>query len=353
MKVAWRVDPPRPIRYTRSGKHLSMHNVRPHKTERRWYGRMKARYLSLAPFIRWRTTERPVPWTDVFGRSAPLEVEIGFGNGEFLIRHAQEHPERDFVGIDLEWASVQRGLRRIAQVEATNIRVLQADAQVVFERIFAPQTLHRVYSLFPCPWPKERHTKYRLFSRTFLRLINSRLIETGEAQIVTDSAPYAQWVETQAPGTGFTLGSEPTPLRFRTKYERKWRAQGQESFYNLRLTKHQHLPIPLREDVPVQTHRIDHFDPEHFCPDNVRGAITVEFKDFLYDPKKQRGMVWVFTVEAGLTQDFWIQIIRKRDCWHIRPAPGCAVVPTVSVQRALDLVRDVVLEHTENSFGNS
>jgi tRNA (guanine-N7-)-methyltransferase len=314
---------------------------------------MKARYLSLAPFICWRTMERPVPWAQVFGRQAPLEVEIGFGNGEFLIRQAQHHPERDFVGIDLEWASVQRGLRRIAQAKIPNVRLLQADAHVMFERVFAPGTLQRVYALFPCPWPKERHTHRRLFSHAFIRLVNSRLIETGEVQIVTDSSPFAQWVETQVPGTGFTLRSEPIPPRFRTKYERKWRAQGQESFYQVQLTKHQHTPIPLREDVPVQTHRIEHFDPEHFCPANARGAITVKFKDFLYDPRRRCGMVWVFTVEAGMTQDFWIQIVWKRDCWHIRPAPGCAVIPTVSVQQALDRVRDAAQDGAEQSLRNA
>ena len=307
---------------------------------------MKARYLSLAPFLSWHKTPRPVQWVDVFGRCAPVEVEIGFGNGEFLVRLAQDHPERDFVGIELEWASVQRGLRRIAQVQATNVRLLQADARVVLERLFAPQSVQRVYALFPCPWPKERHTKHRLFSHTFLSLVNSRLLPAAEVQMVTDSASYVAWVQAQIPGTGFAVRSEPIPPIFRTKYERKWQAQGQEMFYDLRLTKTHHIPVSLREDVPVQTHRIAHFDPERFCPQNVRGPVTVEFKEFVYDPLRQRGMLWVFVVEEGLTQDFWIQIIRRHDSWHIRPAPGCDVVPTVSVQQALDLVRNAAQRPT-------
>ena len=133
-------------------------------------GDVKARYLSFKPFLPWRNVERPVDWQAQFGSPAPLEVEIGFGNGEFLVRRAQERPERHFIGIELEWASVQRALRRLAQAQATNVRLLLVDAHVALQRLFSPLALQRVYSLFPCPWPKERHAKHRLFSHTFLTL---------------------------------------------------------------------------------------------------------------------------------------------------------------------------------------
>src|SRR5712692_5092202 len=111
---------------------------------------MPARYLSLAPLLLWQHVERPVDWTQRFGRQASLVVEIGFGNGEFLVREAQAHQERDFVGIEQEWASVQRGLRRIAQAKVSNVRLLLVDARIALERLFTPQTVHCVYALFPC-----------------------------------------------------------------------------------------------------------------------------------------------------------------------------------------------------------
>ena len=153
-------------------------------------GDVKARYLSFKPFLPWRNVERPVDWRAQFGSQAPLEVEIGFGNGEFLVRRAQERPERHFVGIELEWASVQRALRRLAQAQATNVRLLLVDAHLALQRLFPPLALQRVYSLFPCPWPKERHAKHRLFSHTFLTLLNSRLQPDGEVLVVT--APIAR-----------------------------------------------------------------------------------------------------------------------------------------------------------------
>ena len=301
---------------------------------------MQARYLSLAPLLLWQHVERPVDWAQRFGRQATVVVEIGFGNGEFLVREAQAHPEHNFIGIEQEWASVQRGLRRIAQARVPNVRLLLVDARIALERLFTPQTVQCVYALFPCPWPKERHSKHRLFAQTFLTLLNSRLVPDGEVQMVTDHAPYLHWVLDQVPDTGFVPQWTTIAPRFSTKYERKWCETGQQEFYDLRLRKMTHVVTPLTEDATLQTHRIERFEPAHFQPGTRHGAITVTCKEFLYDPQRQTGMVWVFVAEAGLTQDFWIEIARRGAAWAIRPARGCGIVPTVGVQCALDLVRD-------------
>jgi tRNA (guanine-N7-)-methyltransferase len=86
------------------------------------------------------------------------------------------------------------------------------------------------------------------------------------------------------------------------------------------------------------TYRVDRFDPERFDPPKRRGQITVEFKETLYDPKQQKGMVRSVVREDNLVQDFWIEIVRKEKLWHIRPAKGCSIIPTAGIQRALDLV---------------
>jgi tRNA (guanine-N7-)-methyltransferase len=206
------------------------------------------------------------------------------------------------------------------------------------ERLFLPHTVQSVYVLFPCPWPKERHSKHRLLRQTFLTLLNSRLAPGGEVQMVTDHEPYLQWVLTQVPGTGFSADWTTIAPRFSTKYERKWCDTGQQEFYDLRLHKMAHVARPLVEDATLQTYRIAHFDAMHFVPDTLHGAVTVTCKEFLYDPRRQKGMVWVFVAEEGLTQDFWIEITRSGTAWAIRPARGCGMVPTVGVQCALDFV---------------
>jgi tRNA (guanine-N7-)-methyltransferase len=302
--------------------------------------KMKKRYLSLRPYILWQKKEHPLPWVNIFGRKAPLDVEIGFGNGEFLVRQALSSPERNFVGLELMWGSVRRGLRQIARAGLSNVRLLQIDSRVAFDRLFLPLSLEHIYALFPMPWPKRYHERHRLFSHNFLKLLNNRLMSNGEVHIVTDCEPYFNWVLHQLPGTGFTMNIKISSPQFNTKYERKWQEKGQDKFFKISLVKQEHLKIPVTEEVAVRTYCIKHFDPEKFFPSNERGEVVVQFQEFLFDPKRQRGMVRVIVVEDIFTQDFWINIESNEEGWYIKVAPGCEVASTVGVQRALDLVHE-------------
>ncbi|MCS7208840.1 MAG: tRNA (guanosine(46)-N7)-methyltransferase TrmB [Fimbriimonadales bacterium] len=300
---------------------------------------MRAFYRSLKPLVLWREQTRPLDWGQLFGRVAPVELEIGFGSGDYLVARAQQHPERNLVGIELEWASVQRALRKIAAAGLTNVRVLLGDARPILWRAIAPQSLARIVALFPCPWPKKHHHKHRLFDQQQLQLLNSRLCEQGEFYLLTDHKEYFQWVLSHLTDTGFTAFARTVPPHVNTKYEQKWLAGGQTRFYELTLRKTHHCPIPLLEDIPMETYCVQQFDPARFQPADVKEAVHVVFKEMRYDPVRQIAMTRVVVVEDDLTQHFWIEVVREGDQWRIRPAPGCGVVPTVGVQRALDAVR--------------
>jgi tRNA (guanine-N7-)-methyltransferase len=282
-------------------------------------------------------------WEGLFGRSAPLCVEIGFGNGEFLTREARSRPGENFVGLELNWGSLRRALRRVAQGGIFNVRLFQIDASLAVERLFLPESIDSLCALFPCPWPKKRHAGHRLFSGSFLRLVNSRLRPGGEVRVVTDHADYAAWVLEQVCASGFDAWVSLIPAAAATKYARKWMEGGVARFYEIRLRKHGHVEVPFPEDTELKTHRIVDFHPERFEPADERGEITVAFKEFLFDPKRSKGMVRVVTAEEGLTQEFWIEIESGKRGWSIRPAPGCGVVPTAGVQRALDRVLEAAL----------
>ncbi|MFH1277889.1 MAG: hypothetical protein ABIK65_05880 [Candidatus Eisenbacteria bacterium] len=298
-------------------------------------------YLSLGPFVPWRGGPHPCDWAGRFGRKAPLELEIGFGNGETLVGRAAEFPERDFVGIELMWESVKRALRRIAKGGLTNVALLEAPAHMVLEWAFAPRSIDRVLCLFPCPWPKERHERNRLFGTPFLRLMNSRLEDGGEAMVVTDFLPYRDWLRRQIPGTGFEAAEREIPARHGTKYERKWSELGQDRFFEILLTKREHVGVPPREGREMKIHTLDRFDPSRFDPKGVSGEPTVRFKEFLYDPARRKGMVRVFVGEEGLRQEFWIEIVEEEGgAWKVRPGHGCSMLPTAGAQRALDLVKE-------------
>jgi tRNA (guanine-N7-)-methyltransferase len=297
-------------------------------------------YFSLEPYVHWTGEPRPVDWRGKFGRGAPLHAEIGFGLGDYLVRQAADHPDRDFVGIELEWVLVRRALRKIALARVNNARIIRADARIALERLFDQRSLSGACALFPCPWPKRKHVENRLFTQDFLRLVNSRLLSGGELLMVTDEKYYMEWVLDQVPGTGFDARFEIMPPRFATKYERKWQELGRQEFYGLRLRKDRHVEIPLKEEKDLITYRIERFDPGSFHPSKARGRFMVEFKEFLFDPGLEKGMVRSVVGEDNLLQNFWIEIVRREGRWHIRPAKGCAMIPTAGVQRALDLVRD-------------
>ncbi|WAC06212.1 MAG: tRNA (guanosine(46)-N7)-methyltransferase TrmB [Thermodesulfobacteriota bacterium] len=299
---------------------------------------MKKRYLSLRPYLLWQTKEHPLEWANIFGRKALLEVEIGFGNGEFLTRQALSSPEKNFVGMELKWGSIRRGLRQIAHAGLSNVRLLQIDSRVAFDRLFRPQSVDYVCSLFPMPWPKRHHERNRLFSHNFLNLLNNRLMDKRAVHIVTDCEPYFNWVLEQLPGTGFTVETKISCPQFNTKYERKWQEKGQNKFFEINLVKLEHREISEKKEAALRTYSLNHFDPEKFSPKDERGEIVVKFQDFLFDHNRQRGMVRVIVVEDLFTQDFWIAIESREESWHIKVAPGCEVASTVGVQRALDLV---------------
>ncbi len=298
----------------------------------------KSFYFSLKPLIPYWQSSRPLDLDRQFGRKAFTEVEIGFGIGEYFVRVAGRHPERNFLGIDNSWVASRRTMRKIAQTNLVNVRLLLADARLAFERLLKPRSIQRVYALFPCPWPKKRHIKYRLFSADFLRILNSRLKARGEFQLVSDHKTYVDWVVQEAVGTGFSVDLKSVPARFDTKYERKWQEHGQKNFYELRLIKEKPCKIKVKGDEILKTYRLDLFNPENFAPANQSGEHTVVFKEFIFDAKRQKALSEVITVEEGLRQHFWVAISREKGKWNIHVSSGSMVIPSEAVKEALELV---------------
>lgn len=304
---------------------------------------MRKSYPTLDSFVHWRESLRPIVWADEFMRAAPLEVEIGYGNGEYLIRRAAEHPDRNFIGIELYWESIKRAMRRIKREGIENVRLLLGDANELLPRVFEPETIDHVYSLFPCPWPKGRHEHHRLFTRECLQVVNSRLRPAAAMRIVTDHAEFRDWVLTQTGETGFDVACTETPAGFETKYERKWIQGGQQIFYEINMTKAMAIHRPLTEDYPMKTYRLDDFNAAAFAPEGCTGNVVVEFKEWMFDPEREKVMIRAFVGEPDMKQNVWIEIAKKDGVWVLRPAIGGGAIPTRGLQVALDRVRDAAL----------
>jgi tRNA (guanine-N7-)-methyltransferase len=289
-----------------------------------------------------------------FDESQPLEVEIGFGQGEVLVRKALEHPQRNFVGIERHWQRIFRTMKTITRFQSRhsralrNVRILDVDAVFALEYLFAKESIDHLYALFPCPWPKEKHARHRLFSTAFLKFLNSRLKAGAQVQIVTDLQPYQQWILQQIPETGFVSQTQEIHPRFETKFERKWRLKGQETFFEICLRKISSIDVPEKEFIDVKSYRLENFDPGRFAFEDCKGPVSVIFKDFMFDPQRQRAEVYVLVAEGHLTQHLRVWIFRKDNFWRLCKAEGQMFFPTPGIAQAIDLVYEAAVKTTQN-----
>lgn len=131
----------------------------------------------------------------IFGRQAPLVLEIGFGNGESLVQQAAEHPDKDFIGIEVHEPGVGHCLIKAREAGISNLRVVMHDAIEVLAERLSPRCLSRVNLYFPDPWPKKRHHKRRILQPAFLDLVADRLAAGGSLHVATDWANYAEHID--------------------------------------------------------------------------------------------------------------------------------------------------------------
>ena len=146
---------------------------------------------SLLPLFGIAYTSAPFDFDVAFRRSAPKFLEIGFGMGETTAQIAAEHPQYDFLGIEVHTPGVGGLLRQIEALQLTNIRIVRHDAVEVVTDMIPATTLSGIHVFFPDPWPKKRHHKRRLLQPAFVHLLASRLQSGGYLHVATDWEEYA------------------------------------------------------------------------------------------------------------------------------------------------------------------
>ena len=128
---------------------------------------------------------------ELFGRDAPITLEIGFGNGDSLAEMAKAAPERDFIGIEVHRPGVGRLLHLVNEYELTNVRVINDDAVEILKNRIPKDSLDRVQLFFPDPWHKKKHNKRRIVQDEFVQQVHSLLTKDGVFHLATDWEPYA------------------------------------------------------------------------------------------------------------------------------------------------------------------
>jgi len=154
---------------------------------------------------------------ELFGRTAPIVLEIGFGNGLSLAEMAEAQPELDFFGIEVHKPGVGSLLVQVKKRGLDNVRVSLDDAVQVLEQRIPDESLHRVQIFFPDPWHKKRHHKRRLIQPEFVDVLVRKLRSGGQIHVATDWENYAEHilaVLTVHPLLENTVADAPNPKSF-------------------------------------------------------------------------------------------------------------------------------------------
>ena len=177
-------------------------------------------------------------WEELFGNRNPLNLEIGFGVGNFIIEMGIREPNENFIGIDFYHKGIRKVITRIAKYEICNARIVYGDAKEKIPLLFNPEELNRIYINFPDPWPKKRHHKRRLIKPGFIKVLAEKLNCGGEIHIATDHEAYAMEIldffekepalKNKNELGAFRSQKEGVP---KSKYEKKFIRAGERIFY--------------------------------------------------------------------------------------------------------------------------
>lgn len=163
---------------------------------------------------------------DIFPIQRPIIVDIGFGTGEGTIEIAKNHPENNYIGIEVYRPGIGRLLHKTGTAGLDNIRIIEGDAEEILkEGNILGESIYGFHLFFPDPWPKKRHHKRRLIKDDFVQVLSNKLMENGYIYVVTDWKNYADQVYSVFENTPSLAKDEWSPDFSRpvTKFEKKGR----------------------------------------------------------------------------------------------------------------------------------
>jgi tRNA (guanine-N7-)-methyltransferase len=189
---------------------------------------------TLAPyFLEVPEAPAPLDWQEVFGNRNPVEIEVGFGKGLFLLSASQACPGVNFLGIEVMRKYQLFTATRLAKRGLRNVQLLKADARLFLRDHVVSASVQAVHVYFPDPWWKNRHRKRRVFTQEFAIQCERNLRAGGRLHVVTDVAEYFG-VMTNLVAQHTHLNRLPVPdapepaddLDYLTNFERKFRKEG-------------------------------------------------------------------------------------------------------------------------------
>jgi tRNA (guanine-N7-)-methyltransferase len=162
------------------------------------------------PHSRYSLTEQ-LDLEKIFGRRAPLHVDLGCGEGSFLCALAQRLPNKNFLGIERLLGRIRSSARKAAGL--SNVRLLQMESSYAVRYLLPAAAVETFYLLFPDPWPKRRHHRRRIVTPKFLNSVHTALEISGVIYIATDDLDYFRKIKDIARSTsGFAIAAVDVEL---------------------------------------------------------------------------------------------------------------------------------------------
>jgi tRNA (guanine-N7-)-methyltransferase len=138
---------------------------------------------------------KELPLDEHFANDAPLEIDLGCGDGSFILGMAEHYPDRNFLAVERLLGRVRKVCKRSHKMDLKNLKVLRLESLYTLEWLLPESCVDRLHLLCPDPWPKAKHHRRRLFQEPFLNAVVRVLKPGGEFLFKTDHEEYFEWSE--------------------------------------------------------------------------------------------------------------------------------------------------------------
>ena len=192
-----------------------------------------AKPVSGPVFDPWLSSQRlypPYVWPEVFGRTAPVELDLGAGDGVYVEARARREPERDFVALERLLGRASKIAKKAVRGGLQNLRVLRLESAYFLKYLCPPESVDVITLRYPDPWPKRRHHGNRILTREFAGDAARACRKSGRLQLTTDDGEYFGWACREVAGCPewredlkWTGETEPTS-EFQEKFKQEERA---------------------------------------------------------------------------------------------------------------------------------
>lgn len=179
----------------------------------------------------WLSSQRlfpPYVWSEVFGRTAPVELDLGAGDGVYVEARAQREPAKDFVAVERLLGRATKIAKKAVRGGLRNLRVLRLESSYFLRNLCGSGTVDVITLRYPDPWPKRRHHGNRILKKDFAADAARACREGGRLQLTTDDEEYFRWACREVAGCPewredltWTGETEPT-----SEFEEKFKQEG-------------------------------------------------------------------------------------------------------------------------------